>query len=79
MRIITRPSRRQDNTSRIPRAFAEYHALPATALDASRNPILALHWDGPLIVSGRLACNDNSPLVSRFKTRPMREAADGKA
>lgn len=49
----------------------ELTALKGTAIDAGKFPILATHWKGPLIVGGQLACNDDSPLVRRFKTAPV--------
>ena len=52
----------------------ELTALRGTAIDAGKFPILIKHWRGPLIVAGRLACNDDSPLAHRFKTRPMNGA-----
>ena len=45
----------------------ELVALRATAIDAGRYPIIAAHWPGLLIVDGRLACHDNSPIKGRFK------------
>ena len=51
-----------------PRWWREANALKATSVDAERFPILAAHWPLALIVGGKLACNDDSPLASRFKT-----------
>ena len=47
------------------------NALRATALNADKFPILARHWPGILIIGGRLACIDESPLARQFKTEPV--------
>lgn len=56
-----------------PKWWRELNALKATAIDVERFPILAKHWPGPLIVGGRLCCNDDSPLARKFKTTPVVE------
>ena len=55
-----------DNTHsnrELPRVIREFHALQATTIDARRFSILVAHWPGILVVNGRLAVNDDSPLV----------------
>ena len=62
---------RNHNYDLPPEWWRELNALKGTAIDAGKFPILAAHWRGPLIVGGKLACNFNSPLVSKFKTLPV--------
>lgn len=55
-----------DNTlssHELPRVIREFHALRATTIDARRFPIIAAHWPGILVVNGRMAVNDDSPLA----------------
>ena len=54
-----------------PRWWRELNALKATAIDASKYPILSRHWPNVLVVGGQLACNDDSPLTKRFNTTPL--------
>ena len=42
-----------------PKALREFAALRATALDASKYPILARHWPGIIAIGDKLAVNDN--------------------
>ncbi len=58
-----------DNTHsnrELPRVIREFHALRATTIDARRFPIRAAHWPGLLVVNGRLAVNDGSPLAQHL-------------
>ena len=72
MRILQPPAPIQENYHLPPQRWRDFNALKATALDADKHPILARHyWRGPLIVAGRLACNDDSPLTRKFKTAPI--------
>ena len=71
MRLILPPNPVKHNYHLPPKERREFFALAGTALDADRSPTLARDWRGALIVGGLLACNDDSPLARRFKTRPM--------
>lgn len=72
MRILQHLPPVQENYHLPPQEWRDFNALKATAIDADKLPILAKHsWRGPLIVGGRLACNDDSPLARRFKTVPV--------
>lgn len=73
MKILIPPATDNHNYHLPPKALREFHPLKATAIDADKFPIIALHWDGPLIVVGKLACQDFSPLVRRFETAPVVE------
>ena len=74
MRILNPPKFVNHNYEYPPRELREFFALLGTALDAARSPVLARGWRGALIVNGRLACNDDSPLARRFPTTPMNGA-----
>ena len=71
MKLLKPPATLQHNYHLPPRELREFFALRGTAINADRSPVLARGWRGALIVNGRLACNDDSPLARRFKTRPM--------
>ena len=58
-KIISAPTYDKHHYLTPPEAYRNFMALKATALDASKFPILAAHWDGILIVDGKLAVNDN--------------------
>ena len=75
MKLLFPPEPRQEHYHLPSKERREFHALPATAINADEFPIIAKHWEGPLIISGRLGCNDNSPLALRFKTVPVRSVA----
>ncbi len=55
------------------------NALRAVAINPETHPILATHWDGPLLLNGVLYCRDESPLTKRFKTAPIPEIKRGAA
>jgi len=74
MKLLIAPSEIKHHYSNPPKSLRDFNCLPATAIDADKYPILARHWGGPLIVDGQLACNDDSPLAKRYKTRPISEA-----
>ena len=73
MKILLPPNPVKHNYHLPPKKLREFHALVGTAIDAEKFPIIATHFDGPLIVGGQLACNDNSPLATRFDTVPVKE------
>ena len=64
MNLLQAPSFDNTHSNReLPRVIREFHALRATTIDARRFPILAAHWPGILVVNGRMAVNDDSPLA----------------
>ncbi len=67
MNVLTPPRKFNKKCSVPSKAWRNYHAAKATALDADKYPILAKHWPGLLIVNGKLACNDGAPVINRFK------------
>jgi len=71
MKFINSPDSRQENYHLASKKRREYHALPGTALNANKYRIISTDWPGPLIVDGKLACNDDSPLAQRFVTTPV--------
>ena len=62
-----------------PQWWREVNALRAVAINPETHPILATHWDGPLLLNGVLYCRDESPLTKRFKTAPIPEIKRGAA
>ena len=71
MRILQPPSPVQDNYDTPPQQWRDYNSLRGVAINAEACPILSRHWPGALIVGGRLACHDDSPLARRFATKPV--------
>lgn len=73
MRILQHPPPVQENYYLPPQKWRDYNSLKATALDVGRSPALSKGWRGPLIVNGKLACHDDSPLARRYETVPVVE------
>ena len=71
MLLLKPPAPKQANYNLPPKQWRDFNALKATAIDAGKYPILAVHWRGPLTINGKLACHDDSPLVRRFSTAPI--------
>ena len=71
MKLINTKIPRNHNYKTPPQWWREVNALKATTIDADKYRIISTHWPGPLIVGGKLACNDDSPLAARFKTIPV--------
>ena len=71
MKLINTKIPRNHNFITPPQWWREVNALKATTINADKYRIISTHWSGPLTIGGKLACNDDSPLATRFKTVPI--------